>query len=161
VGDSPWRRRWPLALPLAYAAHLAEESLGGFVAWMREVGVAPTMDSRRFLLLNAIFFSAVAGIAVAAVATRLRRPALRFAAATFGAVLAMNGAIHLVASAATGTYSPGAWTGALLYLPLGYVLFAAPGVGLARREKRNAWGVAGAIHVVVFLLARYGVPGIR
>ena len=128
---------------------------------MRTVGVAPTMDERRFLLLNAVFFSAVAAVAVAAVASGLRRPAPRLLAAAFGAALSMNGAIHLVASAATGTYSPGAWTGALLYLPLGYLLFASPGVDLAGAEKRTAWLAAVGIHVVVFLLARFGVPGLR
>lgn len=157
---SRWARLWPLALPLAYAAHLAEETLGGFVAWMRAVGVAPTMDTRRFVLLNAIFFAAVAIVAVAAVATRLRWRGLRFLAATFGAVLAMNGAIHLVASVATATFSPGAATGALVYLPLGWRLFASPGVGLVPPEKGAAWAAAGAIHVVVFLLARYGLPGL-
>ncbi len=155
-----WSRLWPLALPLAYAAHLAEESLGGFVDWMRAQGLAPTMGLRRFVLLNALFFAAVAIVAVAAVATRLRHAGLRFAAATFGAVLAMNGAIHLVASLATATYSPGAATGALLYLPLGYALFAPPGVGLLPAEKAAAWVVAAGIHVLVFLLARYGIPGL-
>jgi len=157
-----WQRFWPMALPVAYAAHLSEEAFGGrgFVAWMREVGIAPTMDERRFLVLNAIFFSVVATVSIAAVATRIRAPRLRFAAATFGAVLAMNGAIHLLSSATTGTYSPGTWTGALVYLPLGVLLFATPGVGLAPRDKGAAWVAAGGIHVVVFLLARYGLPGL-
>lgn len=160
AAEGRWARLWPLALPLAYAAHLAEETIGGFVDWMRTVGVAPTMDTRRFVLLNAIFLGAVAIVAVAAVATRLRRRGVRVLAATFGAVLAMNGAIHLVASVVTATYSPGAATGALVYLPLGWLLFASPGVGLAPPEKGAAWAAAGAIHVVVFLLARYGAPGL-
>lgn len=155
-----WSRLWPLALPLAYAAHLAEEALGGFVDWMRAQGLAPTMDARRFLLLNALFFAVVSIVAVAAFVTRHRRAGLRFLAATLGAVLAMNGGIHLVASLGTATYSPGAATGALLYLPLGYALFARPGVGLAAPEKTAAWVAAAAVHVVVFLLARYGIPGL-
>lgn len=157
---SRWRRLWPLTLPLAYGAHLAEEALGGFVDWMRAQGLAPTMDERRFAWLNALFFAVVAIVAVAAVATRLRHAGLRFTAVTFGAVLAMNGGIHLIASLATATYSPGAATGALLYLPLGYSLFAPPGVGLAPAEKSAAWLAAAGVHVVVFLLARYGIPGL-
>jgi len=37
----------------------------------------------------------------------------------FSALLFLNGALHLLATAAFATYSPGVVTGALLYLPLG------------------------------------------
>lgn len=108
----------PLAwFPVSYALHLGEESWGGesFPVWAsRMSGVA--FSREEFVALNSVAF-AVMCIAVAAASRwpstrRVVMPAL-------GTIVGGNGALHLVASLWTLTYSPGVLSGAMVWLPLG------------------------------------------
>ncbi|MFN2480920.1 MAG: HXXEE domain-containing protein [Pyrinomonadaceae bacterium] len=138
-------------LPVTYAAHVFEEWRGGFPAWWsRLTGVELSVE--RFLGLNE---SALALMTVGVVTAYMARQ-LRWLFVAFGAVAAINAAAHLVASAATLSYSPGAVTGALLWLPLGWLILRAGRAELSRRSFAAGVSVGAAMHAVVALLALLG-----
>ena len=102
--------------PATYAVHIAEEYFGGegFAAWASqrtELHFAPPM----FLAINAVAMAAM--LAVSWVAAS--RPAFSWLVTTLGTVVALNGTLHVVTSVVTRSYSPGAVSGLLLWIPLG------------------------------------------
>ena len=150
VNREPWPRLWPLLLPLSYLIHLAEEQWGGggFAAWASSALSAPLTESR-FLVINAVAWPlvlVVCGIAII-------RPALSWPVLVVAALLTLNGALHVLGSLVTSSYSPGAVSGGLVYLPLGLVTLlwgrrtATPGAFLA------ALLVGVVLHAVVAVVA--------
>ncbi len=131
----------PLALPLAYLAHLAEEWWGGFVPWSQQYG---PMTGEKFLVLNAVIWPAL--VVAAILAWRFSR--FGVAALVVSAVLGLNGVLHLLSSLATGTYSPGAVTGAVLYLPLAIAIWRNAGQWAERRLHVPAFLAAFLLHGV-------------
>jgi hypothetical protein len=116
LDSPPWPRLWPLLLPLAYLVHLAEEQWtgGGFPAWVSSTVGAPLTEAR-FVVINAVAWPLALGVCAAAVAW----PKLCWPVLAVAAVLALNGAVHLLGSLATASDSPGVVSGVLVYLPLG------------------------------------------
>ena len=106
---------WAL-LPAA-ALHIMEEFVwpGGFAVWYRSwrPELAPSMTPAFFILVNALLLvlCATAGIFSASP----RGIALWL---TVSALMAANGIFHVYGSLASHSYSPGAITGVVLYLPL-------------------------------------------
>ncbi|MCA1613633.1 MAG: HXXEE domain-containing protein [Acidobacteria bacterium] len=137
--------------PLTYLFHILEEWVGGFVAWFaRVLGVGLTEGA--FLWLNA---AALAGMTLG-VALAYRFGALRWLFVSFGTVTLVNAAAHVAASLATLSYSPGVLSGALLWLPLGFVTVRA-GRGALKRRPFAAGVLVGALmHAAVTLLAVFG-----
>lgn len=112
-----WQYRDPLLVwlfPAAYALHILEEWFGGFPEWLAVFGGAP-MPRGVFVVINATAFSAMLLAARAAV----RREAHGWMAVGIATIVLTNGLAHILSSLATGTYSPGLFTGVVLYLPLG------------------------------------------
>jgi hypothetical protein len=105
-----------LLLPVAYVAHLCEEWWGGpgFSAWASAT-LGADVSQERFLLVNSVALPVFIAGSIAAV----KSSRYSWAAAAFATVLLLNGALHLLATLAFATYSPGAITGTVLYLPLG------------------------------------------
>lgn len=101
-------------LVASYAAHLAEEYIGGFPEWFAVLAGRP-MPRDVFVTINAVAFAAMAVAARAAT----RREGLGWLAIGIATILFVNGVAHLLASLATGTYSPGLITGVVLYVLLG------------------------------------------
>lgn len=108
----------PLALfPVSYALHVAEEAWGGesFPVWATRLSGA-SFSREEFVVLNGVAFAVMCVVVALSVGwPRIRRvvvPAL-------GTIVAGNGALHVVASLWTATYSPGMVSGALAWLPLG------------------------------------------
>jgi Protein of unknown function with HXXEE motif len=108
---------WLLWAPLAAASvHIFEEFAwpGGFHRWYRKYRANAKSANRRFLviinvgLLISLFEAALAG----------RSPVGAPLLLTFSAILFSNGCWHLWASYTSHSYSPGAISGTLLYLPL-------------------------------------------
>ena len=98
----------------AYLAHLAEELLGGFPAWIQVV-VGRPLPMTAFLGINAVALALlVVGIRVA-----IRRESAGWMAVAVAAVVTLNAVLHLFGSVITGTYSPGLITGVVVYVPLG------------------------------------------
>jgi hypothetical protein len=114
---------WLLWAPLAAASlHIFEEFAwpGGFYLWYRKYRANAGSVSRRFLvivnvgLLITLFEAAIAG----------RSPVGAPLLLTFSAILFSNGCWHLWASWRSHSYSPGAISGTLLYLPLPILEYA-------------------------------------
>ncbi len=146
----PRARWWPLLLPLAYLLHLAEEWWGGvgFVVWTARA-LGREVSAARFLALNGVVWPLFAALTLVAI----RRPALTWFLTTFSTVVFINGILHALGSLASGSYSPGLFTGLLLYLPIGgYAL----GSGF-RQLTPGAFGLAVLggvlIHALVAVIA--------
>ena len=138
-------------LPATYAAHVFEEWRGGFPAWWsRLTGVDLSVE--RFLVLNEIALALMTvGVVLACTVRRLR-----WLLVAFGAAVLLNAASHLAACAATRSYSPGTITGALLWLPLGWLTLRAGHAELSRRRFAVGLAVGVAMHAAVALLALLG-----
>lgn len=110
------RRWWPVLLPLSYLLHLGEEWWGGegFAAWTTRAFGAP-VSTTRFLILNGIVWPLFTILTVVAI----RRSELRWFLTTFGTIVMINAALHVMGTLASSSYSPGLITGVFLYLPFG------------------------------------------
>ena len=100
----------------AYAAHVAEEWLGGFPEWFAVLAGSP-MGREPFLSLNLI------GLVVmsAGIAAGVRWASAGWCVIAVATVALLNSVAHLGASLLTATYSPGLVTGLALWLPLALV----------------------------------------
>lgn len=105
------------AFPLSYALHLGEEAWGGetFPVWASRWSGA-SFTHEEFIVLNT---AALAAMSIAAASASRWPEARRIVTPALGTIVAGNGALHVVASLWSGTYSPGVVTGALVWLPLG------------------------------------------
>ena len=142
--------RASVLLPVAYLAHLGEEWWGGagFSAWTQSTlgaGVSPG----RFVLINAIAWPLLTFGIIAA----LRRRNFAWFAATFAALVTLNGLLHLFATAAFSTYSPGVVTGLLLYIPLGGFVLLAMSRSLPPAVFGGAILAGAALHALVAVAA--------
>jgi len=145
--ETPW---WVIFLPIAFLAHICEEGLGGpgFPAWTQStfgVGVSPA----RFVLMSGSGLLVMTVSIIAAL--RDRRGA--WLAATFAAMITVNGLLHALATAAFSTYSPGVITGLLVFVPLGSLTL----LSMSRRLPRHQFVLATlgglAFHALVLLIA--------
>ena len=133
--------------PVTYLVHILEEWFGGFVAWYARV-IGGGLSESVFLLANA---GALAGMTLG-VALAYRFGALRWLFVSFGTATFVNGLAHTAASLVTLSYSPGVVSGALIWLPLGFVTVRAGRGGLTRRSFVAGLIVGALMHVVVTLL---------
>lgn len=135
-------------LPVAVAAHIAEEWYGGFTVWASgNLGIG--IGDGRFLVVNAI------GLILAAIgaasAYRDRRAA--WIGVAMAALVGLNTVVHMTLSIITGTYSPGTVTGVLLYIPLSAVILVWAVRHLSRRVVGGAVLCGVVIHAVATLSA--------
>ena len=138
---------WVWFFPLAYGFHIAEEYWLHFPAWVAKLS-GRHISNLQFLVLNAIFWLLmVAGVALRA------RPSQVWLVVTLAAILGINAGLHLLSSAVTATYSPGAVTSLVFYIPL--VVYALrQALPLVSRGVAICAGALGAaIHAGVMLMA--------
>jgi hypothetical protein len=145
---SPPTGPWVWLFPLAYCLHIAEEYWLHFPVWVANVS-GRHISNPQFLVLNTIFWLLV----VAAVVLIRARPSQVWLVVTLAAILGINAGLHLLGCAVTATYSPGAITGLILYIPL--VAYALQNVipRVSRGLAVRAAALGAAIHAVVILLA--------
>lgn len=141
---------WLLALPASYLAHLGEEWWGGegFASWTARVVGAPVSETR-LIVVNSI----AAPLFVLGTVLAITKPSWAWFIVTFGAIVLINGLLHLLGSAGTWSYSPGVITGTALYLPLGGIALR---LGRARSSDASFWTAVAlgvAIHAVVAIVA--------
>lgn len=142
--------RWALLLIAAYVAHLCEELWGGpgFSAWTRTTLGAEVSPSR-FLVINGSALPLFTAGIIGAVSSRH----LAWFAAALSSLFVLNGVVHLLATAAFATYSPGTITGALLYLPLGGFTLHRMARVLPRRVFTRAAFAGVAVHALATIAA--------
>jgi hypothetical protein len=107
---------WATLFPVTYLVHIAEEYYcgGGFPQYMLK-HYHVDMTEARFVILQLI--GVIAMILGLWLSARLRFPKTMLV--IMASVVAMNGAVHLIRSAANVRYEPGLITGLALWLPLG------------------------------------------
>jgi hypothetical protein len=141
--------------PPAFLAHVAEERWAGegFPAWLGRIAGAPVPVSD-FVIINAVGFV----LLIAGVRAAVRSETAGWVAVAIGALVTVNGLLHLMGTIVTGAYSPGLITGFVLWLLLGMLTLLRAYHQVS--TPRFAGGVAAGIgiHVVVsataFALAR-------
>ncbi|HLF09829.1 MAG TPA: HXXEE domain-containing protein [Gammaproteobacteria bacterium] len=143
-------RWWPLALPSAYALHLAEEWYGGegLVAWTERV-LGTELTPLRFVILNAVAWPLFAALTVLAI----RFTAYAWLLVTFATIVVVNALLHALGTLAVGVYSPGLVTGLLLYVPVGGLVLVTGRHKLPPRRFGGALLLGVAIHVAVAFIA--------
>jgi hypothetical protein len=110
-----------LLAPIVFVVHVAEET-PTFVSWFNRL-VEPDITEGMFFRVNATAF--VITIVLAAILAATRKPAVAVIDLAWIALLMLaNGLFHLTATVVHRTYSPGAVTAAVLYLPYFAVLFS-------------------------------------
>ncbi len=139
-----------LLLPVAVLLHIAEEWLGGFPEWIH-APLGAELTAERFLLVNA--FGAALFLA-GALAARFS-PGLAWLGVSLAALVGVNGVLHGLAWLVTGTYSPGAVSGLVLYHPLGVNLLRSS----ARRLSRPAFAGAVLLGLLVHAVATLSALG--
>lgn len=105
---------WVWLFPLTYLAHIAEEYWGGFYRWIARL-VGGELAAEQFLSLNAIFWL----VMTAAIAVAFWSRAADWLVIALGTAVLINGSAHVIGGVFTRSYSPGAVTGLLLWIPLG------------------------------------------
>ena len=149
-----WHYRDPLLvwlLPASYALHILEEWFGGFPEWVGTVVGSP-LPTNAFIVINAVALTAM----ILATRAVTRREANGWMGVAIATILFVNAGAHVIGTLVTRSYSPGLFTGVVLYLPLSQlVLFRAwsQAEGAAFRQGVLA-GLA--LHVLVLALA-FGV----
>lgn len=110
------------SLPIVFALHVFEESLG-FVQWFNE-RVEPDLSWRTFVTVTSVCF--VITVLIAASLSVQRDRSIGVVAVVWvGFLMFANGIVHIAASVLDGAYVPGLATAILLYLPVSLALFEA------------------------------------
>jgi hypothetical protein len=140
--------RIALLLPLALLLHQAEEWFGGFPAWTGTV-LGDGVTAERFVAINSV------GLVLITVGTLAawRNAGAAWLVVSFATLLAVNGALHTLATLSWGLYSPGTITGLLVSLPLGIVVLRRSASNLPPGVFMAAMLFGVLIHAVVTLVA--------
>lgn len=141
-------RLWPLLFPLTYVLHVAEETWcgEGFPAWASRLsGVALTQE--RFLALNAVALGVMLAICLLAAASA----GLRWLVIPFAAAVLLNGSAHTAATLFTATYSPGLFSGLLVWVPLGFYTLRRTRPLFSRATFWSAVALGLALHGLLLL----------
>ena len=153
TGGARWPAAWGWLFPATYALHILEELWGGegFTAWMARVA-GVELAPGRFLVWNALAFLLMA--AGVLLAERFRH--LRWLLLAYAVAFTLNALSHLAASLYTASYSPGLFSGLLLWLPLGALALLRYRKTLTRRGRRAGLAVGLLMHCAVVWLALGG-----
>ena len=140
---------WLWLFPLTYLVHLAEEAWAGerFYRWVARI-VGRPIPARAWALLNIAFM--VAMLAAVAVA---QRGQASWIVPGLGTIVSINAVAHAVSTRITRTYSPGLFSGLLLWLPLGIATLWFSLHALPRTTWAAGIGAGIVVHGIVAVLA--------
>lgn len=139
-----------MIFPLTYAVHFAEEYWGGegFYRWLREFS-GTAMTAEQFLSLNSFFMI----VMIASMIIILAFPAWQWLLNGFGALVFINGALHVIGAMVTASYSPGMISGIFLWMPLGLYTMRRAWRSLPRERFWLGLSTGIAMHATVSLMA--------
>lgn len=149
--DRRFPRWWPLLFPLTFAIHIVEEYGGGFPAWSA-IHLGFRLTTAGFLAINEYAWT---GMLCASIAATVAAPA-EWLVIPLATATTVNGSAHVIMSIVTRTYSPGAISGATLWLPLGIVTLMRGFHGFHRGVFWGGVALGLAMHATVVLFARAG-----
>lgn len=140
---------WIWLFPLTYLIHALEEYWcgEGFYRWSARI-MGRGMTAEQFVAVNGSAWVAM----VASIVVFRKTPSVRWLTLAFATVVFTNGIAHLAGSLWTGTYSPGAVSGALIWIPLGAATFYRARKRVTRRSLVAGVLVGAAIHGILFLV---------
>lgn len=143
------RHAW--LFPLTYAVHFCEEYAAGegFPEWFSRAFGAH-LSRHDFVALNAVAWTVMT---LGALEASRRRALAAVYLPALGTLVSVNALAHLVGSLVTGRYSPGAVSGALLWLPLGVVTLRREARVQSRGRLAAAMFLGLLLHGLVTLLA--------
>lgn len=144
---------WGWLFPATYAVHIVEELWGGegFVAWFARV-TGVELRAEQFLLWNTLALLLMSASIVLTMRFKHLRPLLL----AYGATFLLNALSHLTAAVYTISYSPGMFSGLLLWMPLGALTLLSFGKTMSRRARRAGLLVGALMHCAVVLLTLFG-----
>lgn len=144
----PLAGRWLWLFPASYLVHILEELAGGFPGWLLRISGA-AFGTGQFLALNAGLWL----VMCAAVLVASSRPKAVWLVPALGSVVAANALLHLGGSLLSRSYSPGAVSAGLLWLPLGARALQRAWAALPRAAFAAGAATGLAAHALVSLLA--------
>lgn len=134
--------------PATYAVHIAEEHFGGFPGWFSRTFDA-NLTVAGFIAINTVGFAVIFMAAMGARA----RPELRGLLPALATAVMVNGSLHVILGALTRSYSPGAVSGLLLWVPLGALTLHACRSALPRTTFWTGVLAGLALQAAAFLAA--------
>lgn len=137
-----------LIIPILFIAHVLEEYFGGFVQFHRDLLNSDLSDGDFFTITFIAFIIAD----INAVMHSIKQGSNYFTA-VIGTLLALNGVVHVLLSIIMTTYAPGAVSGLILFIPLGFVLYKHIYPLLTLNQQRNAITAAIIAHLVITFFA--------
>jgi len=106
----------PLILPILFGLHVAEEFFFGFMPWHVNL-FNSNLSNTDFLIINGCAFFIIDANGM----LHVIKKGSNYFTAVIGTLFLINGIIHILISAVSTSYSPGTFTGIMLYLPLGII----------------------------------------
>jgi hypothetical protein len=144
-------KRWSWLFPFIFFLHILEEYFGGFHLWISGItGKEPSIS--QFLIINILCLL----IMIAGIISAMRAAYFRGLAVAFAVAVVINSFAHFIAGIVTATYSPGVFTGMLLWLPAGvYTIYLAnKALEKSRLTVMILTGVG--LHLAVFIVGIIG-----
>jgi len=140
--------RVALLMPIVFLLHFAEEWFGGLSSWTLDA-LGNELSSERLIIINAIAFP----IFLIGTITAVYYPRMAWFATAFAALLGLNGVLHTLATLGFASYSPGAITSFVLFIPLSVIVLRLSFVRLSGRIFIGAVILGFLIHGLVSFLA--------
>ena len=105
------------SLPVTFLVHQLEEYFCQFPLWYSKL-LNAQLSNQDFILINGIGLLVFTAFALSYIINKNK-----LILAALGTLVFVNGAIHLLLSVVTVTYSPGTISGVVLFIPLGIIIF--------------------------------------
>lgn len=146
-------RIWPWVFMIIFVVHLTEEFWAGVALStnpdrMRGANLTP----RQFIILTG--FGVLLMLLGLIIAKRFRF--LEWIMVCLGAIIFVNGFVHIFGSVRLIRYTPGLITGVLLFIPLGAATLLNLKGNMSAKRYWLAFSVGVLIHIAVLILARSG-----
>lgn len=104
-------------IPTVLLIHQVEEYLGKFPQWYSNF-LNVQLSNRDFIVINSIGLFVIAGVSLSYYFNKSN-----FILVALGTLIFVNGWVHVLASLFTLVYSPGAISGLMFFIPLGFIIY--------------------------------------
>ena len=130
---SPNQMAW--LLPATILVHQLEEYFGQFPLWFSNL-LNAELSNQDFILINGVGLFVFTAFALSYIFNKNN-----LILVAMGTLVFVNGIIHLLLSILTFSYSPGAISGVVLFVPLGIIIFMKILPKLRESERIMAIGI--------------------
>ena len=141
-------RQMAWLLPLMFVLHIVEEHTMEFTQWYSYF-IGADFSVSEYFAINFIAFSIL--ILFSALYSMGRGS--DFVMWVINSVLFLNGVLHVLLSIIFFTYSPGVFTGLLILIPVGWVIYGKLRDELLDRQRFTGTVLGGAILLMIAMIA--------